>query len=204
MGALVFLGSGAAAAALFAGHLWLLSIVGKKRLVESVRGIAIRAIAVLLLVNGAYFAGILPPLPLSLQDIGIYHGLVKSGGSYVLQAEDAPPAWQFWKVPTLNVVPGTPLYAYSAVFAPVRLATGVVHVWQRRGTYAGAWTTVARIEFPISGGRDGGYRGYSTISSLEPGEWRVSVETPSGQVIGRERFDVAESVAVPTMHTVTK
>jgi len=204
MGSLIFLASGAASAILFALFLWLLRLVGEARFMASIRPIAIRAAGVLLAINAAYFTGILPPLPLSLQDAGIYHGLVKYGGSYQFQAEDMPPAWQFWKTPVLHVVKGTPLYAYSAVFAPVAISTDIVHVWQRRGTYAGSWETVARVPFGIAGGRDGGYRGYSTITDLSPGAWRVTIETESGQVIGRERFDVEDSFAVPALHTEVK
>jgi len=202
MGPLVFVESGAVSALLFAGFLGLLWVVGKERLLRSVRRIAIGTGITLALVNVSYFTGILPPLPLSLQDAGVYHALAHTGAAYVVEAEDAHPAWQFWRRPVLHVTAGSSLYAYSAVFAPVKISTDIVHVWQLYE--AGGWTTMARVSFPIQGGRDGGYRGYSESGSVVPGEWRLSVETGTGQVIGREYFSVVAADSPPALHTEEK
>jgi hypothetical protein len=49
----------------------------------------------------------------------------------------------------------------------------------------------------IAGGREAGYRGYTTKSKLDPGEWRVDVETKDGRVIGRIGFHVEEGSGEP-------
>lgn len=52
---------------------------------------------------------------------------------------------------------------------------------------------MSRIAYPIVGGRDGGYRGYTYTSSIVPGFWWVTVETGEGKVIGGTMFVVRES-----------
>jgi hypothetical protein len=201
MDRLVFLGSGAASALLFAGFLWLLWTVNRKRLLESLRPIVAAALGILVFINVSYYTGILPPLPLSLQDAGIYHALARVPDGYQVQAEEQPPFWAFWKRETVTVGAGTPLYAYAAVFAPVKLTTQVAHRWEKYE--AGGWQTVSYVSFPIEGGRDGGYRGYSLSYSVTPGEWRVTIETASGQRIGRILFDAVDGSA-PVLHTEVK
>jgi hypothetical protein len=67
----------------------------------------------------------------------------------------------------------------------------VHHVWSRK-TPSG-WVRTDRIAFQIAGGRQGGYRGYTVKSGVVPGEWRVEVETETGQTLGRIDFTVCES-----------
>ena len=64
------------------------------------------------------------------------------------------------------------------------------------------WISASRISFPIRGGREEGYRGFSQKSNVFPGSWRVYVETKDGQIIGRIRFDVvAGSPPLPLIET---
>lgn len=202
MSSLIFFESGIASAVVFGLFLGVLYVISATRLLESLRRIGIGIASIFIIVNVCYFTGILPPLPLSLRDAGIYHSITKISGGYEVSGETAP---RFpFMTPTVHHAPGTPLYAYSAVFAPVRLATPIVHRWQRYDDSSGKWQTVAAVTFPISGGRDNGYRGYSMLSSITAGEWRVSVETQSGSVLGRERFNVVEDKNPPALYTEVK
>lgn len=202
MGSAVFLESGVASAAIFGLFLAILWVIGKKRLKESLRRILIASGAIFVVVNIFYFTGVLPPLPLALKDVGIYHAIVKTGAGYSVQAEEL--VWSLFSPDTVHYVPGTTLYTYSAVFAPISLTTPIVHRWQKYNGDTRNWDTVASIAFPISGGRDTGYRGYSSLSSLSAGAWRVSIETVNGSVLGRIRFDVDEVQAPPALHTEMK
>ncbi len=49
---------------------------------------------------------------------------------------------------------------------------------------------LGRVSFPINGGRDGGYRGYTIKRNPIAGEWRVDFATADGHLLGRERFTV--------------
>lgn len=198
----IFVESGIAALVVFAAFLGILWAVGKKRLLMSLRRIVIWCAGIFAVVNLAYFTGILPPLPLSLKDAGIYHTLSKVAGGYQVGVESG--AGRFFGPEVIHHVPGTPLYAYSAVFAPVKLTTPIVHRWQRYDEVAKKWVTMAAVTFPVAGGRDDGYRGYSELDSVTAGSWRVSIETASGSVLGTERFDVVDATVSPTVYTEIK
>jgi hypothetical protein len=202
MSSLIFVESGVVSVVIFGLFLGILWFVSKERLKESLRRILVTTGVIFVLVNFFYFVGLLPPLPLALKDAGIYHSMVKTGTGYSVQAEED--TWNPLSPQVLHVVSGEPLYAYSAVFAPVSLSTPVVHRWQKYNDSTHDWDTVAAIAFPISGGRDKGYRGYSILTSVSVGEWRVSIETLNGAVLGRERFDVQMVKVAPTVHTEYK
>ncbi|MBU3925439.1 DUF2914 domain-containing protein, partial [Patescibacteria group bacterium] len=61
---------------------------------------------------------------------------------------------------------------------------------------------VYRIDNIITtGGRDGGYRTYSYIKNIAPGEWRVNIETSDHKLIGRLRFNVTRVDTEPVLKT---
>ena len=154
--------------------------------------------------NILYFSNAIPPVPLSLKGVGIYHSVLKtSSDSYVVLYE--PVAWwEFWRdtAPTYTVAPGSSAYCFSSVFAPSDLTTPVYHRWEKKDA-DGTWETESRIAFSINGGRDEGYRGYTIKASLTPGEWRCSVETGQGQLIGRIGFTVIISSSTPALSQKT-
>ncbi len=199
---LIFVESGVVSVVTFALFLWLLSAISKKRFVESLRSITIWSAGLLVVVNVFYFTGLIPPLPLALRDAGVYHSIVRTGNSYQVATEAA--SSHFFSTQVVHHVPGTPLYAFSAIFAPVQLSAPIVHRWQKYDDAAGEWETIAAAAFSIAGGRDGGYRGYSMITDPTPGKWRVSIETDSGGVLGRVRFDVENVSIAPQLYTGTK
>jgi len=151
---------------------------------------------VFLALNAFYLSGILPPLPLAMADGGIYHSVAKQGDEYQAVGEEQSWLTRFGATPVLHVTAGESLYFYSAVFAPIRLSTRVIHRWQHYDTQRKAWRTVSKLGFTINGGRDGGYRGYSITHHVVPGDWRADVELPDGHIIGRVRFRV-EAVPQP-------
>jgi hypothetical protein len=152
-------------------------------------------VVIFVVMNTLYFSNIIPPIPLALRDAGVYHEVRRSGSGYVVRAQQ-----QVW---IDRLVPGQTIHAdsvsiFASIFAPTDLNTTIVHHWEFFDTSVGRWVDRGRLAYQISGGRTDGYRGYST-KSVEPGRWRVSVETLRGQVIGRVRFtvDVPDST-IPT------
>jgi len=59
------------------------------------------------------------------------------------------------------------------------------------------YVTTDRIGFPISGGRDDGYRGFTVKQRVTPGDWRVDVETDDGRILGRVSFRVEPAPDTP-------
>ncbi|MFZ3043921.1 MAG: DUF2914 domain-containing protein [Minisyncoccia bacterium] len=199
IGTMTFLGSGAIAVALFALFTMLLRFLARERFYADVWRIRVGAFAVLVLMNVFYFTNILPPLPLSAKAVGVYHSVTHVPGAYIAQAES-----QSWQVqylgfsPTLHLILGGSLSAYSSVFAPTTLSTTIVHRWQWYDPIQKQWTTRSAIAYTIVGGRDGGYRGYSSMPILNSGKWRVSIETLDGRRIAVLPFTViAAAQAVP-------
>jgi len=165
-----------------------------------------RAIAVIyILFNILYFTGAIPPLPLALKDAGVYHQIVhQSDGTYALTCEPLPWYDIFVRYNgTYHIQSGGNAYVYSAVFAPSGLSVVILHEWQRYDTASKRWVTTDTVAFPIQGGRDGGYRGYSEKTSITPGDWRVNVVTQYGQLIGRISFSVITSTTTPALETTS-
>lgn len=164
----------------------------------------ILAISILIFsaMNALYFLNIIPPLPLSIRDAGIYHNVERVGNDYVVQEEDYSFVDQIIPGKTIHVTTGERVYLFSAIFAPTDLGTVIVHDWEYLDD--GKWVSRSRPSFAISGGRDAGFRGYSFNSHMETGKWRVSIETARGQVLGRVRFTVEEVDFAPSLHEVIK
>ncbi|HEV7121716.1 MAG TPA: DUF2914 domain-containing protein [Candidatus Paceibacterota bacterium] len=200
LGPTVFLESTGLAVLIFAAFLGLLAFAGWKRFKATFRLIVGGSALVVLVLVGSYFTSLIPPIPLTLRDSGIYHDVQHAGGDYQLSAEAARPWWQFYEPVTIHHVPGTPLYAFSAIFAPGAFSANIIHEWSRYDTAQKRWMPQSTVAFPLSGGRAGGYRGYSEITNAPPGKWRVTIETTSGQVIGRIGFIVEDAAAQPELH----
>lgn len=159
---------------------------------------------IFILVNALYFAGLIPPLPLSLKDADIYQSLVVNGpGNYTVAYEDQGPLGFFDWNQTVHIAPGAPLYAYTAVFSPTALNTNILHVWEYYDAAQSAWSVRGRVALAVTGGNDGGYRTYSLLSAPPAGQWRLNVETPDGRVIGQLRFTVVATTASITLAAKT-
>ncbi|HEY4222804.1 MAG TPA: DUF2914 domain-containing protein, partial [Myxococcota bacterium] len=70
------------------------------------------------------------------------------------------------------------LYCHCAIKAPLGLHDELVHVWEKDGVL------VSSIKLDVKGGREAGFRTWSKISVVTPGQYACTVETASGQVLG--------------------
>lgn len=191
LGTWTFIESGLVAIGVFALFTVLLRILARERFVADVWRIRVGAGIVFAVMNVFYFTNILPPLPLSATAAGVYHSVWRVPGAYLATSEEE--SWQVRYLgfaPTLRLVSGDSLSAYSSVFAPTILATNIVHRWQWYDSVKKVWITKSTIAYSIVGGRDGGYRGYSEVPISAMGEWRVNIETSDGRLIARLPFTV--------------
>jgi hypothetical protein len=205
IGMITFLLSGAIAVVILILFLRIVADLGPEQWRGARLQVIVGAGLVYALINIFYFTGILPPLPIALASGGVYHFVAKAGPVYKAQAE--PQSWwtRFGAIPVEHLAPGQPLYVYSAVFAPIKLATTVQHRWQHYDTKAKTWRSASVVAFKIVGGRDNGYRGYTVSHKVTPGDWRVDVDLPDGHIIGRVRFSVTEVPnPVPTQAVTLK
>ena len=205
IGPFIFLLSGAVSLALLYLFLRFLRSVADENLATGRRRTLNTCIAAIFLtINVLYFLNLIPPLPLSLQDASVHHAITRNAeGNYAVQSEDPGLLHFFRLVETFHAMPGAPVYAYSAIFSPTSLNTKIVHEWQFYEPKRG-WTTMSRVELPVRGGRGGGYRTYSVKTGITAGAWRVNVETPSGALLGRLRFNVVLQPSDPPLITQLK
>ncbi len=168
-------------------------------------GIFVSIIFITAIINTLYFTNLIPPLPLSLKDAGVYHAVVRNhDGEYEVTTEPRNAFLEYFSFSkTFQAVPGETAYVYSAVFSPTSLNTTIVHSWQRYNEQTKHWVTQNTVKLPIFGGRGEGYRTYSQKASLMPGKWRVDVETLNGQKIGRVQFTVVTASTTPNLVTKT-
>lgn len=188
LSAWVFVGGGGVSLLLMLGFL---KVFWKVDELQSAKSTMLATIGTIFIaMNGAYFLNLIPPIPLSLREAGMYYDVTRQDGEYLLEGEAV--SWLEGVMPgqTLHTDAGQPIYAFTSVYAPADLSTIIVHRWERYDGLSEGWTTVDELSFPMAGGRSEGYRGYTRKSSLTEGKWRVTVMTERGQVLGRIPFRV--------------
>ena len=201
-----FLLSGAISLIVITFYLALLFVVvlrGDKQ--KQIKDIGTYVLVIFVIFNGLYFLNIIPPVPLSLKDIGIYHSILKYSSGDYLALYESPPWYQFWRDTnaTFQYVPGQSAYCFSSVYAPADIDTPIDHKWEHYNDATGEWDILSRVTFPISGGRADGYRGFSATAALSPGKWRCDVETQGGALIGRTSFTAVLASSTPTLSQIT-
>ncbi len=199
MGPLVFILSGLVSIFVISLLLFGLRRVVPRRYAEGKRIMPWAIGMLFLLINILYFTNIIPPIPLSLKSAEAFHGVERVGGGYNVLAEKREWYETFFPTKTLHVSEGGSAYVFSAVFAPTRLQTSIVHHWQHYSEERGQWVSSNRVDLPILGGRGGGYRIYSFKRGIAPGLWRVNVETAGGLSVGRLEFKVERPKGMVTL-----
>ncbi len=195
----VFIWSGIVSLLITTILIFILSAISLKKVKDGLIGIIISILGIFAFYNIAYFTNSIPPVPLSLKNIGVYHFIEKQpNGNYAAVGEPVSflvhelNLTETFHATSSNVAERT-AYVFSSVFAPTVISTPIKHVWEYYSENQKKWIMRGTVSFPIIGGRDGGYRGYSFISDIEPGKWRVSVMTSDNFLIGQKRFDVIDT-----------
>jgi hypothetical protein len=136
-----------------------------------------------------YYVRLIPPVPLSIPFIGVYHAVEKSGDEYRLSHER--PIWRVWQHGDQEFLaqPGDRIYVFFRIFSPTRFADQVQMRWFWKDDARG-WVLQDSIPIKIVGGRAEGFRGYGFKSNYQPGDWKVQVETTDGREIGRVYFSL--------------
>lgn len=176
---------------------FLVYLFAPQRAEENKRALVVIIASIFIVFNVAYFANLIPPVPLALRDIGIYHSVERTSSDiYSVVYEEGK-----WYEPfkhsddIFHLGESSSVFCFSSVFAPARLSAPIYHRWEYYDEESRAWTTTSRIPFVLSGGREKGFRGYSEIASIFPGKWRCSVETERGALIGRQTFRIVSGKA---------
>ncbi|NGZ61128.1 MAG: hypothetical protein CV081_11600 [Nitrospira sp. LK265] len=165
-------------------------------------GVTVPAAALIGMLVGFYFLNWIPPVPLSLKFGGIYHDVKRAGDQFELAFEKQ--WYEFWKRSDTTYPSNQPIYCFTAVFAPVDLNTTIYHHWYFRPNSERPFVHADRIPLKISGGREGGYRAYSFKQGLDPGDWRIDVESQDGRIVGRVSVEVVgQAETIPTLTSIS-
>src|SRR3989339_845035 len=115
----VFIISGLVSLAIFMAAAVLVFRLIPDRFRQSRGLLALSIAGIYVVFNLFYFFNIIPPLPLSLNEIGLYHSLKHVGGQYTVSFEPSP-RYRPW-ADTSSVFHwrrGEPVYCFSVIFAP--------------------------------------------------------------------------------------
>lgn len=169
-------------------------ILGLARLVPKIKlqqaQLFVSALSVFVVMCVFYMLNLIPPLPLSIREAGIYHGVIRQGNGYTLVGEEETTWQSLLPGQIIHATATDTIYAFTAIYAPATLSTTIYHKWEYHDPSTGKWTEQATSHFTMKGGRPEGYRGYTSKSGLHPGRWRVTVQNHRGQVLGRLTFTV--------------
>lgn len=153
------------------------------------------------LLNLFYVQNWIPPVPLALRHGGIYHHVEPRTEAGVYDLSFEKPDWyEFWATSddTFRYSEGDTVYCFTAIFAPTDLKTRVYHSWSFYDSDRKEWVQTDRIGYHITGSRDRGYRGHTRKRNLQPGRWRVDVQTAEGKTLGRIPFRVVRATGPVT------
>ncbi len=151
--------------------------------------------SIILIFNFLYFAKLLPPVPLSVKEIGVYH-LVERDADFFYLAADEKRKWflpENWFKNIFHWKKGEDIYVYASIFAPTGFETDVWFIWYWFNPKTEKWKKMSSYKQHLIGGRDNGYRTKSKIrQKARPGKWKVYLISNTGAVIDRINFEVRE------------
>lgn len=200
----IFALSGAISLVIMGVFLYILKVLSKRDFHKEKYILFSVIFFIFALINGLYFTHLIPPLPLALKDGGIYHLVERNAsGNYDVLSEGSDWHKYIKLYDRFYASPGSPVYAYSAIFSPNKLDPEVVHEWQHYDLRNKKWITLNRIHLSVLGGRDGGFRTYSVNYNLPPGRARVNVLTNKGELIGRLQFELIRTDINPNLKLET-
>jgi len=163
LGAWVFILSGVVSLLAIWAFLYFFFRVIPEEVVKSARALVVSILGIYVSMNFLYFNNVIPPIPLSMKDIGVYHLVEKTDlGNYRVIFEKRKWSDVYgWFKNVLHTERGSPVYVYSAVFAPTDIETDIVYRWKYYDTPKGEWIVASNILTSVVGGRDEGYRSFS-------------------------------------------
>lgn len=136
-----------------------------------------------------YFTQLIPPVPIAVSYMGIYHDIKKEAGHYELVY--TRPWWKIWQNgdQTFAARPGDKVYCFARIFSPTRFKERLQIRWLYKNG-RGGWAPADAIPLEITGGREEGYRAFTAKANYAPGDWRVQIETSDNREIGRIYFKI--------------
>jgi len=175
-----------------------------EKIKELQKQMAVVFLGIFAFMNVLYFSNLIPPIPLSIREAGVYYDVQRSNGTYILNGEKESFLDQIIPGKTIHVKKNHPLYVFSSIFAPSNLDTTIVHKWQYFDETKSEWLDKDMLSYRMFGSTDSGYRGYTFKTNVLAGKWRVDIETERGQVLGRLKFVVENVDKTPETEIIVR
>ena len=151
--------------------------------------------------NVLYFINWIPPVPMALKHVGVYHAVTRATDDYQYSLTfEEPQGWDRYIRQTnkvFNWSPGDTAFCFASVFSSTAMNKKIFHLWEYDDPDDG-WILIEKLGYDLFGGRDGGFRGYSFKTSVKPGDWRVEIVTEDDIKLGSVDFVVVRSDASAT------
>ena len=135
-------------------------------------------------------SNLVPPIPLSLREAGVYRDVHRIGNDYQLVGDPETFWQQFLQQHSLQLDATGHVYVYTTVYSPADLSTTIYHRWEYYNPTSKTWEEKGVLSYAMQGGRNDGYRGFTFKTIHQPGKWRVTVQTERGQALGRIAFEL--------------
>ena len=139
-----------------------------------------------------YFAHVVPPVPLAVRFIGVYHGLKRVPGTKLVELYRETPDWMIWRRhgdTVFRARPGDRIWLFARVFAPRNFRDGLV----MRSAFhdpRNGWLQADVLPMSITGGQAEGWGAVAYKDHYTPGLWKMEVETGDGRPVGSLQFTV--------------
>ncbi|WP_127715844.1 DUF2914 domain-containing protein [Halobacteriovorax sp. HLS] len=137
-----------------------------------------------------YICNFIPPVPLSVKEIGVYHNVEKVENVYKLYSETS--RLKFWSQgdQDFEARENDKVYVYARIFAPKGFNEKIYVQWEK---WDGDWKKSDKIALDISGGNSWGYKAYSYKKNYTEGIWRAKIINESDKELGRINFQITKS-----------
>jgi len=157
------------------------------------------------MINVFYFFRLIPPVPMALSNGIVAHNIKVENNKYVVTYE-TDEWYVFWRKHRLKFIqkPEDDVYVFSSIFAPTDLEKTVLHRWKWYNEDNRKWEIIEDIGYDITGGRDGGFRGYTYKHNLRQGLWKVEVLTQEELVLGIIDFEIITSEDLQPKRVINK
>lgn len=164
-------------------------------------------LGIYLLINTFYYFNLIPPVPLAMETGLVAHNVERNEPSneYYVSYEQNP-WYKIWRDNQYeyHYQSGDSVFVFTSIFAPSNLKESVFHRWKWLSPYTQDWEDIDEIGFEITGGREGGFRGYTYKNNMMEGQWKVDVITNDGLVLGIINFEVVLDSATQSQQLKTR
>lgn len=159
---------------------------------EAIIKVGVPGATVQLIILALYLLHAIPPVPLALESIGVYHKVDHTrGGPWRLSMQEPSGLIRRHGDTTFQARKGDKIHVFVRIFAPRGFRDRIFMRWFFQDPTRG-WIQTDPIRLTIADREERGYPTFSTKANYQPGKWRVEVQTEDGRTVGEQTFTVVD------------